>query len=87
MDKARTLARGRERQRGTITSVRELIARHPGEWLAIALKAEERGQPKLGQLIYHAKDRDAVWQKTRSRKRLYIVYAGPALKNGYAAAF
>jgi hypothetical protein len=38
-------------------------------------------------LVCHAKDRDEVWRKTKGRKRLYIVFAGPALKEGYAAAF
>ena len=28
-----------------------------------------------------------VWRRTRNWKRLYIVYAGPPLKKGYAAAF
>jgi len=38
-------------------------------------------------LVCHAKDRDEVWQKAKERRRLYILYAGPALKEGYAAAF
>jgi hypothetical protein len=68
-------------------SIQELIEQHPEEWLAIAVKAEEEGRPKAGTLVYHAKDHDEVWQKTRRLRRLYIVYAGPALKEGYAAAF
>ena len=68
-------------------SIRKLIDRYPEEWLAIDVAAEEGGQPKTGKLVHHSKDRDEVWRKTRNRRRLYIVYAGPALKEGYAAAF
>jgi hypothetical protein len=67
--------------------IKELIEQYPGEWLAIDVKAEEGGRPTAGELVYHAQDREALWQKTKSRRRLYIVYAGPALKKGYAAAF
>ena len=67
--------------------IRELIDHYPGEWLAIEVTSEKGGRPEEGDLVYHAKDRDEVWRNTRSRKRLYIVYAGPALKEGYAAAF
>jgi len=68
-------------------SIQELIEQHPDEWLAIDVKAEEGGRPKAGALVYHAKDRDEVWRKTKRLRRLYIVYAGPPLKEGYAAAF
>ncbi|HEU0011143.1 MAG TPA: hypothetical protein VFT34_15100 [Verrucomicrobiae bacterium] len=68
-------------------SIQELIEQNPDEWLAIDVKAEAGGRPKAGELVYHAKDRDEVWRKTKGKKRLYIVFAGPALKEGYAAAF
>ena len=71
----------------TMRSIQKLIEQYPDEWLAIDVKAEVEGRPKAGEVIYHAKDRDEVWRKTKGRKRLYIVYAGPALKEGYAAAF
>ena len=68
-------------------TIEELIKQYPEEWLAIHVKVEAGGQPTAGELVYHAKDREEVWRKTRSRRRLYIVYAGAALKEGYAAAF
>ena len=71
----------------TMRSIQELIEQYPDEWLAIDVTAEAEGQPKAGRLVYRAKDRDEVWRKTKSRRRLYIVFAGPALKEGYAAAF
>lgn len=68
-------------------SIQELIEEHPEEWLAIQVTEEEDGQPAAGQLIYHSTDREDVWQKTKDHKRVYIVYAGPPLKEGHAAAF
>ena len=68
-------------------TIQKLIDQYPDEWLAIDVKGEEEGRPKAGKLVYHTRDRDEVWQKTRRRKRLYIVYAGPPLKKGYVAAF
>jgi hypothetical protein len=68
-------------------TIEELIEQHPDEWLAIDVKAEKEGRPTAGDLVYHARDQEAVWQKTRNRKRLFIVYAGPPLKKGYVAAF
>jgi len=68
-------------------TIQELVEQYPDEWLAIAVKSEEEGQPKAGELVCHAKDRDEVWRKTKAWRRLYILYAGPALKKGYAAAF
>ena len=67
--------------------IQEIVHQHPGEWLAIAVTAEEAGRPKAGRLVCHAKDRHEVWRRTRNQRRLYIVYAGPVLKEGYAAAF
>lgn len=60
---------------------------HQGEWLAIEVTEEADGQPSEGKLIYHSPVREEVWEKTRERKRLYITYAGPPLKEGFAAAF
>lgn len=68
-------------------AIQELIEKYPEEWLAIEVETEDAGQPRAGKLVYHAKDRDKVWKETRGRRRLYILYAGPPLKEGYAAAF
>jgi len=70
-----------------MAQVQELIQHYPGEWLAIEITEEQEGRPKAGRLVYHAPDREEVWQLTRDRKRLYIIYAGPTLKEGYATAF
>jgi hypothetical protein len=68
-------------------SIEQFIKEYPDEWLAIDVTTEKEGRPKTGRLIYHAKNRDEVWRKTKNQRRVYIVYAGPALKQGYAAAF
>ena len=67
--------------------IKQLIEQHPKEWLAIAVTAEQDGRPAGGELVYHSKDRAEVWRKTKDQKRLYIIYAGPALEKGYVAAF
>jgi len=72
---------------GGVRTIQQLIEHYPDEWLAIAVTAEAGGRPKSGRLVCHAKDPEEVWRRTRSRKRLFIVFAGPPLKEGYAAAF
>jgi len=67
--------------------VEDLLKQYPGEWLAIEVTEFSEGQPLRGELIYHSATRKEVWEKTKEKERLYIVYAGPPLKEGYAAAF
>ena len=75
------------RQPLAVRPIQEFIEQYPAEWLAIDVRSEKEGRPESGVLVCHAKDREEVWQMTKNRRRLYIVYAGPALKEGYAAAF
>jgi hypothetical protein len=70
-----------------VALIRELIEQYSGEWLAIEVIEEKDGRPYAGKLIYHSHDRDEVWQKTKELQRVYIVYAGSPLKEGYAAVF
>jgi len=70
-----------------MSRIEALIAEYEGEWLAIEVTEEENDQPKEGELVYHSPTREEVWERTGERKRLYIIYAGPPLKEGYAAAF
>ena len=71
----------------SVNLIQELVRQHPGEWLAIQVSREREGQPEAGELVYHSPDKDEVWRKTAKRPRLFILYAGPPLKEGYAAAF
>ena len=87
MSTAGPTLRSRERQLSGVHTIQKLIEQYPEEWLAIDVKVESEGQPQKGVLVCHAKDQEEVWQTTKHRRRLYIVYAGPPLKEGYAAAF
>ena len=70
-----------------MATIKELIDRHQGEWLAIEITEESEGVPVKGELVYHSPERWKVWEKTQAYRRLYITYAGPPLPRGYAAAF
>ena len=87
MDRPRASGARPRRRPASAEDVKELIQRHSGEWLAINVQTETGGQPKAGRLVCHARDPGSVWRKTKSRRRLYSVYAGPPLEHGYAAAF
>lgn len=67
--------------------IESLMKQHANEWLAIQVTKYHDGQPLEGELVYHSPHRDEVWEKTKDKKKLYIAYAGPPLKEGYAAAF
>ena len=70
-----------------MAQIKELLASHPEEWLAIEVTQEANGEPVKGNLVYHSRDRWEVWERTKAWQRLYITFAGPALQEGYAAAF
>lgn len=72
--------------------IEELKKKYKGEWLAIEVTKEEDGRSVEGRLILHEKDRDELWEKLSLKKlkkdiEVYVTYAGPPLKKGYAAAF
>lgn len=69
--------------------IKDLKKKYKGEWLAIEVTEERGGEPVEGKLILHKKDRESLWKKVPQRKDklIYITYAGPPLKKGYAAAF
>ncbi|MBI3460646.1 hypothetical protein HY009_06940 [Candidatus Acetothermia bacterium] len=70
-----------------MAKIEELLKKYPGEWLAIEVTDEVEGVPVAGELICHSSHRAEVWRKTQAKKRVYVTYAGPPLKEGYAAAF
>lgn len=69
--------------------IEDLKKKYKGEWLAIEVIKERKGEPAEGKLILHEKDRENLWKKVPQwkDKLIYITYAGPPLKKGYAAAF
>ncbi len=71
-----------------MAKIREFERDYRGEWLAIEVEKEGVMGPEEGKLLFHAKDRDAVWQRIKMYpQNVYVMYAGPPLKKGYAAAF
>lgn len=70
-------------------SVQRLKEKYEGEWLAIEVTKEINGEPLEGELVARSRDRDQIWDKApvSKEKPIYIVFAGPPLKEGYAAAF
>ena len=68
--------------------IEEIRESYAGEWLAIAILEESKGKPAEVELVCHSGDKDEVWKEIRGdSRRIYVTYAGPMLREGYAAAF
>jgi len=69
--------------------IKDLKKKYKDEWLAIEVTEEVEGEPVKGKLLLHEKDHDKLWKKVPQKKdkKIYVTYAGPALEEGYAAAF
>ena len=68
--------------------IEELKREYQGEWLAIRVAKQGPLDPEEGELVYHAKDVQELWRRLRGdRSTIYVTFAGPALEEGYAAAF
>ena len=61
----------------------DILARFPGEWVAIEIaKDDEPGDPE-GKLIIHSSFESEVWDKIDGDPRLIFVgYSGPMLAEG-----
>ena len=71
-----------------MSNIKQLKEEHKGEWLAIAVTDRTTEGPTEGELLSHATDRAYVWKTIRDDPRhIYVTFAGPMLKEGYAAAF
>lgn len=61
---------------------------HPGEWLAIAIPEYMEAHSADGELVCHSPDEREVWRRIKGdRRHIYVIFAGPLLPEGYAAAF
>jgi hypothetical protein len=69
-----------------ITDIKE---KYKNEWVAIrVLKVDESGVPVEGEVVYHSKSRDDVYERQRGLKGdIAIMYTGEIPKEGYAVAF
>lgn len=72
-----------------MAKIKDLKKKYKGEWLAIEVTREKKGEPVDGKIILHSKDREKLWKEVPQRKDkvIYVTYAGSALEEGYAAAF
>lgn len=60
--------------------------RYAGEWLAFLVTEEAPTGELFGQLIAHNPDRRELHRQLREKqvKQVYVTFAGPAVKPGYA---
>ena len=71
-----------------VAKIEQLKEDYEGEWLAIAVTNRATEGPTEGELLSHSTDRVHVWKTIRGDPRhIYVTFAGPMLKEGYAAAF
>ena len=69
-------------------TIGELKEKHKGEQLAIEIRKEDITGLLEGEIVYHSRDRDEVWEKIKGdKRRLYVPYAGPLIKEGYGTTF
>jgi len=60
---------------------------YAGQWLAFLVTEETSTGKLLGQVIAHNPDRRELHRKLRAKKvkQVYVTFAGPSVKPGYAA--
>lgn len=68
--------------------IEEIREAYTGEWLAVVVLKDVKGEPTDVELIYHSRDEHEVWKNIEGdKRRIYVTYAGPMLDEGYAAGF
>jgi len=67
-------------------SLEQMKQRYVGQWLAFLVSEETPTGELLGQLIAHNRDRRELHRELREKKveRVYVTFAGPVVKPGYA---
>ena len=80
----RTPAQRRERME--IVSLEQVKQEYAGQWVAFLVTEEKPSGELLGQLIAHHLDRRELHQELREKnvERVYVTFAGPVVKPGYA---
>lgn len=67
-------------------SLEQMKRQHAGQWLAFLVMEETPTGELLGQLLAHHSDRRELHRQLREKKvdQVYVTFAGPAVKPGYA---
>jgi len=67
-------------------SLEEAKQQYAGEWLAFLVTEEAPTGELFGQLIAHNPDRRELHRQLREKQveQVYVTFAGPAVKPGYA---
>ena len=61
----------------------EILARFPGEWVAIEITEDDESGDAEGKLIFHSSCEAEVWDKIyRDPRLIFVGYSGPALVKG-----
>lgn len=70
-------------------SIEELKQQHAGEWLAVEVTRADQSTPLEGVLLDHDRNRRDLLERVQlsREKDIAIFFAGPPLKEGYAALF
>ena len=67
-------------------SLKDVKQQYAGEWLAFLVTEEAPTGELFGQLIAHNPDRRELHRELREKqvKQVYVTFAGPVVKPGYA---
>lgn len=67
-------------------SLKDVKQQYAGEWLAFLVTEEAPTGELFGQLIAHNTDRRELHRELREKqvKQVYVTFAGPVVKPGYA---
>lgn len=68
-------------------TMEELKQQYADEWLAVEVTKAEKSTPLEGVLLDHDREQDALLDRVKlsKEKDIAIFFAGPPLKEGYAA--
>ncbi len=69
--------------------ISDIMKKYKNEWILIKItKTNEKDEPVEGELIFHSKNRDEVYELQKKLKGyLYVTYSGELPKKGFAVAF
>jgi len=80
------LADEKKYERMETVRLEQVKQEYAGQWVAFLVTEERPTGELLGQLIAHHPDRRGLHQELREKnvERVYVTFAGPVVKPGYA---